>query len=138
MLRTPDLGVGIGLRNVHYSHVLDRRPDVPWFEVITENFMGTRSGSGGRPLEVLEKVRRDYPVMLHGVSLNIGSTDALRRDYLQRLKDLAAKTDPVFVSDHLCWTGVEGQNLHDLLPLPYTEETLTHVTVRVKQVQDFL
>jgi uncharacterized protein (UPF0276 family) len=167
---TPDLGVGIGLRSIHYGHILDRRPDVPWFEVISENFMGLREPltssahgtaslengercrggaggppqgdeprpHGGRPFEVLEKVRKDYPIMLHGVSLNIGSTDPLNSDYLKRLKELAARTDPVFVSDHLCWTGVGGENLHDLLPLPYTEEALAHVTDRVKQVQDLL
>lgn len=138
-LTASDLGVGIGLRNVHYSHVLNHHPDVPWFEVISENFMGIRGGSGGgRPQEILERVRQDYPIMLHGVSLNIGSTDPLRQDYLQRLKTLAQQTQPVFVSDHLCWTGVGGENLHDLLPLPYTEEALRHVVNRVQQVQEIL
>ncbi len=137
-LTVSDLGVGIGLRNVHYSHVLSQHPDVPWFEVISENFMGIRGGSGGRPFEILEQVRKDYPVMLHGVSLNIGSCDPLRKDYLLRLKELATRTQPVFVSDHLCWTGVGGENLHDLLPLPYNEETLQHVVSRVQQVQDLL
>jgi uncharacterized protein len=155
--RTPDLGVGIGLRNTHYSHILDKRPEVPWFEVISENFMGLRAGSGdparaaggppssgeprlsgGRPFEILEQVRKNYPIMLHGVSLNIGSTDPFPVEYLTRLKDLAARTEPVFVSDHLCWTGVGGENLHDLLPLPYTEEALAHVVERVARVQDFL
>jgi uncharacterized protein (UPF0276 family) len=137
-IQTSDLGVGIGLRNTHYSHILDKRPEVPWFEVISENFMGLRTGSGGRPFEILEQVRKNYPIMLHGVSLSIGSTDPLNLDYLRRLKDLAVKTQPIFVSDHLCWTGVGGENLHDLLPLPYNEEALRHVVNRVKQVQDLL
>jgi uncharacterized protein len=137
-VQAPDLGVGIGLRNAHYGHILDKRPGVPWFEVISENFMSLRTGSGGRPFEILEAVRKEYPIMLHGVSLNIGSTDPLRMDYLCQLKDLAAKTQPIFVSDHLCWTGVGGENLHDLLPLPYTEEALRHVAGRVEQVQDLL
>src|SRR5438093_1028960 len=97
-LTTPDLGVGIGLRNVHYSHILDHRPDVPWFEVISENFMGIRQGSSGRPFEILEQIRKNYPVMLHGVSLSIGSTDPLRVDYLKCLKELAGQTQPIFVS----------------------------------------
>jgi len=143
-LKTPALGVGVGLRSTHYGHILDHRPAVPWFEVISENYMGIRgavaSGTlgGGRPREILEKIRQDYPIMLHGVSLNIGSTDPLRLDYLDRLKELAKHFQPVWVSDHLCWTGVRGENLHDLLPLPYNEETLQHVVSRVRQVQDHL
>lgn len=131
-------GVGLGLRTVHYDHVLSRRPAVPWFEVISENFMGPRGGSGGRPLEVLEKVRGDYPVALHGVSLSIGSTDALDLDYLKKLKSLAARIEPWIVSDHLCWTGAHGKNLHDLLPLPYNEESIRHVSRRVAKVQELL
>jgi len=139
-----DLGVGIGLRSVHYDYVMKHRPAVPWFEVISENFMGLRNATerpsliGGRPLEILKLIRKDYPVMLHGVSLNIGSMDPLRQDYLKRLKNLADQIEPVFVSDHLCWTGVGGENLHDLLPLPYTEEALAHVVERIQRVQDFL
>lgn len=134
-----ELGVGLGLRPVHYDHVLSRRPAVSWFEVISENYMGLRGGSsGGRPLEVLEKVRRDYPVMLHGVSLNIGSVDALNQEYLKRLKRLVRIIEPAIVSDHLCWTGVGGRNLHDLLPLPYTEAAIDHVASRLRKAQEFL
>lgn len=133
------LGVGLGLRPAHYDHVLSRRPAVSWFEAISENYMGLRGGtSGGRPLEVLEEVRRHYPVMLHGVSLNIGSTDPLNRDYLKRLKRLVRIIEPAIVSDHLCWTGVGGRNLHDLLPLPYTQAVVNHVAARLRHVQEFL
>ncbi len=137
-LPTSPLGVGVGLRSAHYSHILENRPRVPWFEAVSENYMGIRGGTGGRPLEMLEKVRRDYPVMLHGVSMNIGSADPLRLDYLKELRALADRFQPQFVSDHLCWTGVEGENLHDLLPLPFNEETVRHVVGRVRQVQDLL
>jgi uncharacterized protein (UPF0276 family) len=130
--------VGVGLRPVHYGHILENRPAVPWFEAVSENYMGGRGGSGGRPREILERVRTDYPVVLHGVSLNVGSTDPLREDYLDRLKTLADEVDPPWVSDHLCWTGVDGENTHDLLPLPYTEEALEHVAARVRRVQDRL
>lgn len=131
-------GVGLGLRSDHYEHVLGRRPAVPWFEAISENYMGLRGGQGGRPLEILERVRRDYPLALHGVSLNIGSADALDKGYLARLKSLVARLQPAVVSDHLCWTGAGGQNLHDLLPLPYTEEALRHLVPRVREVQELL
>lgn len=134
----PHLGVGIGLRPRHYRDVLTTRPVVPWFEVISENFMGTRGGEGGRPLEILEQVRENYPVVLHGVSLNIGSTDPIRLDYLSRLKWLVRRIEPAWVSDHLCWTGVDGENLHDLLPLPYSSKVVRHVAERVAQVQDVL
>ncbi len=135
---TSDLRVGLGLRAPHYDEVLTTRPDIPWFEVISENFLGIRGGSGGRPLEILEKVRENYPVALHGVSLNLGSADPLRMDYLKRLKALADRIQPERISDHLCWTGVAGRNLHDLLPLPYTPEALSHVAERVRRVQDFM
>lgn len=131
-------GVGLGLRPVHYEHALKGRPAVPWFEVISENYMGLRGGSGGRPLEVLLEVRRDYPISLHGVSMNLGSADPLDRAYLNGLKDLIAKIEPARVSDHLCWTGVRGRNTHDLLPLPYDEATARHVASRVRQAQDVL
>ncbi len=130
----PALGFGVGLRAEHYHHVLTERPAVDWFEVITENYLD----SGGRPLEVLEQVRRDYAVALHGVGLSIGSTDALEPRYLARLKALCARIHPALITDHLCWTGVAGRNVYDLLPLPYTEETLRHVAVRVRTVQDVL
>lgn len=135
----PQLGVGLGLRPSHYDHVLSRRPAVSWFEAISENYMGLRGGSsGGRPLEMLEEVRRRYPVTLHGVSLNVGSADPLNRDYLKRLKRLVRIIEPAIVSDHLCWTGVGGRNLHDLLPLPYTEAAIEHVAARLRHAQEFL
>jgi len=130
----PDLGIGIGLRTVHFGEILAGRPALDWFEVLSENFMDT----GGRPLFVLDQVVERYPVALHGVSLSVGSTDALDRGYLQKLKALAKRTRARWVSDHLCWTGVLGRNTHDLLPLPYDRATLRHVTRRVKQVQDAL
>ena len=128
------LGYGVGLRRQHYSHVLETRPKVDWFEVISENFMV----EGGRPLEVLEGVRANYPIVMHGVSMSIGSTDPLNRDYLRQLRDLAQRFEPAWISDHLCWTGVGGRNLHDLLPLPYTEEAIQHVVARIRDVQDML
>ena len=105
-----------------------------WFEVIAENFMA----DGGRPLEVLEGVRANYPIVLHGVSLSVGSTDPLNRDHLRRLAELARRFAPAWISDHLCWTGVSDSNLHDLMPLPYTEAAIRHIVSRVQQVQDFL
>jgi uncharacterized protein (UPF0276 family) len=129
-----DLGIGIGLRTTHFGEILAGAPAVDWFEVLSENFMDT----GGRPLHVLDRVVESYPVALHGVALSIGSTDPLDRPYLRKLKALAGRTRARWVSDHLCWTGVLGRSTHDLLPLPYDEPTLRHVTRRVKQVQDAL
>src|SRR5262249_17509263 len=136
----PDaLQVGVGLRPAHYAGVLECPPDLDFFEVISENFLGLQSGrGGGRPVEVLERVRGCRPVRLHGVSMNIGSTDPLRQDYLACLRRLADRIEPDCVSDHLCWTGVGGENLHDLLPLPWTEEALAHVSSRVDAVQEHL
>jgi len=128
------LGFGVGLRRPHYSHVLQTRPKIDWFEAISENFMV----DGGRPLEVLEGVRENYPIVLHGVSLSIGSADPLNRDYLKKLAALSRRFEPAWISDHLCWTGVGGRNLHDLLPLPYTEEAVRHVASRIRQVQEML
>ncbi len=130
----PDLGVGLGLRTVHYAHILEERPAVDWFEILSENYMQT----AGRPLYFLEAIADLYPVAMHGVSLNIGSTDPLNRAYLTELRALRDRTRALWVSDHLCWTGVAGKNTHDLLPLPYTEEALRHVAERVREVQDFL
>ncbi len=130
----PDLGVGVGLRTVHYPHILEKRPQVDFFEVLSENYMDT----GGRPLWVLEQVAERYPIVLHGVSMNIGSADPLNREHLQKLKSLAARTRALWVSDHLCWTGVAGRNTHDLLPMPLTEKALRHVVDRVKTVSDVL
>jgi uncharacterized protein (UPF0276 family) len=130
----PKLGLGLGLRSVHFDRILADWPRVDWFEAISENFMD----SGGRPGNVIRQVAERYPVVLHGVSLSIGSTDPLNFDYLAKLKDLAAVVNAKWVSDHLCWTGVLGLNSHDLLPIPLTEETLKHVAGRVRQVQEFL
>ncbi len=132
--RWPVLGCGVGLRTEHYDTILRDWPRVDWFEAISENFMD----SGGRPLAVLEQVRRRYPVALHGVSLSIGSADPLDARYLDRLAALVERIEPAIVSDHLCWTGVDGEQLHDLLPLPFTEEAIRHVAGRVQQVQEAL
>lgn len=127
-------GFGLGLRPAHYGAILKSRPRVDWFEALTENYMIP----GGRPLDYLTRIRERYPVVLHGVSLSIGSADPLDAPYLRDLKALAERIQPEWISDHLCWTGVAGKNLHDLLPLPYTEEALRHVAKRVRQVQDAL
>jgi uncharacterized protein (UPF0276 family) len=128
------LGFGLGLRPIYYPDILDTAPPVDWFEIISENFMVP----GGRPLAMLDRVRADYPIVMHGVSMSIGSTAPLDFDYLKGLKQLAQRVEPAWISDHLCWTGVHGINLHDLLPLPYTEEALNHVADRIRRVQDFL
>jgi uncharacterized protein (UPF0276 family) len=130
----PRLGLGLGLRSVHFDHILERRPAVDWFEAISENFMD----SGGRPRAVIREIAEHYPLVLHGVSLSIGSTDPLDLDYLARLKRLADEVRPAWISDHLCWTGVNGLNSHDLLPMPLDEASLDHVAARVRQVQDVL
>ena len=130
----PDLGIGVGLRTAHYAHVLGERPSIGWFEAITENFLDT----GGRPLRVLEQVAERWPVVLHGVSLSIGSVDPLDLVYLAKVRALARRVRAAWVSDHLCWTGVAGRNVHDLLPLPYDEQTLRHVVARVREVQERL
>ena len=128
------LGFGLGLRTEHYNAILDAKPKVDWFEVLSENYMIP----GGKPLNFLDRIREYYPVVMHGVSLSIGSTTAFDKDYLRDLKKLASRIEPAWISDHLCWTGLHGQNIHDLLPLPYTEETIKHVVARIKIVQDFL
>jgi uncharacterized protein len=132
------VGIGVGLRAPHYAYILENRPKISWFEAISENYMGIESGNGGRPQIVLEKIRESYPVVLHGVSLSIGSADDLNFKYLERLQSLIQRVEPLWVSDHLCWTGVNGENLHDLLPLPYTEETLAVLTRKILRAQDFL
>lgn len=130
----PYLGFGLGLRTVHFQHVLEHRPKVDWFEIISENFMV----AGGKPRHYLTSIREHYPLVMHGVSLSIGSTDPLDWDYLKQLKTLAADVQPEWISDHLCFTMAGGVNSHDLLPLPYDEQTIAHVADRVSQVQDFL
>lgn len=130
----PNLGLGVGLRSTHYPHILRENPVVDWFEIISENYMD----SGGRPRHVLEQIAERYRIVMHGVSLSIGSTDPLDFEYLRKLKALADTVWATWVSDHVCWTGVAGRNAHDLLPVPFTEETLQHLTARVRTVQDFL
>jgi hypothetical protein len=132
--RPASLGFGLGLRAQHYRDILDGSPAVDWFEVISENYMVP----GGQPLRMLDAIAERYPVVMHGVSLSIASTSPLDQDYLRDLKALARRVKPRWVSDHLCWTGVHGINLHDLLPVPYTEEALDHVVSRISQVQDLL
>lgn len=131
---TPYLGHGIGLRPQHYQEVVETGPRIDWFEVISENFMVP----GGNPRRVLRAVRERYPVVMHGVSLSIGSTDPLDDHYLDELRALADEVEPAWVSDHLCWGSIEGSMAHDLLPLPYTEEALAHVVARVARVQERL
>jgi len=130
----PDLGLGLGLRSVHYQHILAERPKVGWFEVLSDNYMHTR----GRPLDFLDRIAERYPVALHGVGLSIGSTDELDLDYLAELRRLRDRVGAHWVSDHICWTGVNGRHGHDLYPVPFTEEALRHIARRVCQVQDYL
>ena len=133
-VRRPFLGFGLGLRPEHYGTVLDTRPPVDWFEIISENYLVP----GGKPLHYLDRIRELYPMVMHGVSLSIGGSDPLNTDYLAALRRLAERVEPAWVSDHLCWTGIDGRNLHDLLPLPYTEEAIAHVAERVCRVQEYL
>ncbi|WP_288351951.1 DUF692 domain-containing protein [uncultured Marinobacter sp.] len=133
-LREPFQGFGLGLRPRHYNSFLAQPQAVDWLEVISENYMV----QGGKPLAMLDRIRADYPIAMHGVSMSIGSVSPIDHGYLQRLKALADRIQPMWVSDHLCWTGVHGTNLHDLFPLPYTEEALRHVAARVREVQETL
>lgn len=133
-LTQASLGYGLGLRVDHYPNFLHEPPAIDWLEILSENYMVP----GGLPLHNLDRIRERYPMVMHGVSLSIGSTDPLNPDYLKQLKALAQRVEPAWISDHLCWTGVEGRNLHDLMPLPYTEEGVRHVAERVQQVQDYL
>lgn len=127
-------GVGLGLRACHYPYLLEHLPPIPWFEALTENYMV----SGGMVLERLTQIRAHYPIVFHGVGLSIGSTTPLSKTYLSQLKHLIDRFEPTYVSDHLCWTSLNNQHLHELLPLPYTEEAINHVAERIRQVQDFL
>jgi len=132
--KLPGLGFGLGLRTDHFETILRDKPPVDWFEIISENFMV----SGGKPLYYLDQIAEQYPLVMHGVSLSIGSSDALDMDYLRELKKLSDRINPAWISDHLCWTGLGSHNLHDLMPLPYNRETARHVIERVKRVQDYL
>lgn len=129
----PPLGMGLGLRTEHYQYILEHVPTIDWFEILTENYLV----DGGNPLYYLDKIREHYPMVMHGVSLSIGSSDPLNSDYLSKVKKLADRIEPKWISDHLCWTGVHQRNMHDLLPLPYTEKMISHIVERVKSVQDF-
>ncbi len=133
-MRHQNLGFGLGLRTVHYEDILATRPHVDWFEALSENYMVP----GGKPLYYLDRIRADYPIVLHGVSMSIGSTDPLDLEYLKELKALVDRVEPVWMSDHLCWTGIATRNMHDLLPLPYTREAVNHVAGRISQVQEYL
>ena len=128
------LGFGLGLRRPHYAQIVETRPDLGWFEVISENLMDP----GGRQLNWLNRIRADYPIALHGLCLSIGGTDTLVERHLAALRLLQRRVEPVWMSDHLSWTGVDGRDLHDLLPLPYTETALAHVVERIGRVQDYL
>jgi uncharacterized protein len=130
----PWLGFGLGLRTEYFEAVLADAPNIDWFEITSENFMV----AGGKPRHYLDRIRARYPLVMHGVSLSIGSTDPLDHDYLRGLRQLAREIEPAWISDHLCWTGVDSINSHDLLPLPYTEAAIAHVVDRVQQVQEFL
>jgi uncharacterized protein (UPF0276 family) len=128
------VAAGIGLRAPHLRHVQAERPPVAWFEVHSENYFA----DGGPALAALDRIRADYPLSLHGVGMSLGSTDPLARAHLAKLARLIARVDPALVSEHLCWSGVEGRHFNDLLPLPYTDEALSHVCSRVAEVQDYL
>lgn len=127
-------GAGIGLRAPHYHYILEHLPKVPFFEALTENYLGDKAIA----LSYLLAVRQHYPLTLHGVSLSIGSTDPLNREYLWQLKELIQQVEPAMVSDHLCWTSLDGRYFPDLFPLPHHEETISHVVARIIEVQDFL
>lgn len=133
-MSTPIQGFGLGLRTEHYADFIATAQPVDWLEVISENYLVP----GGKPLHFLDTIRRDYPMVMHGVSLSIGSIDPLDKIYLQELKNLCTRIEPGWVSDHLCWTGVDHRNLHDLLPLPYTQASLEHLVPRIQYVQEFL
>ena len=133
-MKLPSLGFGLGLRKEHYNAIIETSPDVDWFEILTENYLV----DGGKPLHFLDQICEKYPVVMHGVSMSLGSNDPLDMDYMQQVKDLAKRTNARWVSDHMCFTGVDGINAHDLLPLPCNEETIKHVSNKIKQAQDFL
>lgn len=132
--KMPFLGFGLGLRTEYYQEIVTQKPQVDWFEILTENYLVP----GGKPLFYLDAIREQYPLVMHGVSLSIGSSDPLDQDYLKQLKELALRIDPAWISDHLCWTGTQGLNMHDLLPLPYTQQAVSHLVSRIQQVQDYL
>ncbi|ANN96224.1 TPA: DUF692 domain-containing protein [Legionella pneumophila] len=132
--KLPYLGFGLGLRPNYYEEILTSKPDLDWFEILTENYLIP----GGKPLYYLDKIREYYSIVMHGVSLSLGSTDPLNWDYLKQVQELASRIEPVWISDHLCWTGIHGLNTHDLLPVPYTTEAIQHIVSRIQEIQDFL
>jgi uncharacterized protein (UPF0276 family) len=125
---------GLGLRPTHYDTILAEKPDIDFFEAITEDYIDLC----GEDFRYLEKIREYYPVSLHGVALSMGGCDPINRDYLRDLKKLIALVEPITVSDHFCWTGVDGINMHDLLPLPFTQEAISHLVSRIQFVQEYL
>ncbi len=131
----PYLGFGLGLRPDHYDEILTQQPTrIDWFEIISENFMV----DGGKPLYYLDKIRADYPIVMHGVSLSLAGPDPIDYDYLARLKQLMQRVQPAWISDHLAWTRGNAHHFHDLLPIPYTDELLAHLVTRIQQVQAYL
>lgn len=130
----PYQGYGLGLRSEYYDIILEQRPDIDWLEITSENYMV----NGGKSLDYLDRIREHYPIVMHGVSLSIGGTDPIDMGYLNKLRELAERINPVWVSDHLCWTMHDGKNIHDLLPLPYNTSTINHLVDRIKFVQDYL
>jgi uncharacterized protein len=130
----PDLGLGVGLRTRHFRHITETWPAMDWFEILSENFIDTE----GRPLWYLDQIAERYPIVMHGVSLSVGSADPIDFGFLTKLRALAARVKAVWLGDHICWTGVAGVNGHDLYPVPYTEESLRHMVARVRIVQDYL
>jgi len=128
------LGYGLGLRPEYFQLIVDEHPPVDWFEILSENYMV----AGGKPLYFLDTIAEQYPLVMHGVSMSLGSSDELDFNYLKQLKALAQRVNPQWISDHLCWTGVGGHNLHDLMPLPYHEKAVKHLVERIKTVQDYL
>jgi uncharacterized protein (UPF0276 family) len=127
-------GTGLGLRASHYQEIFETKPDVPWFELLSDNYMA----AGGLPIQRAEKIRQDYPITLHGVGMSLGSADPLNTDYLKRLKVLVDRLEPHYVSDHIAWVSVDGKYTHDLLPLPYNQDMLKHLSDRIQQVQNYL
>lgn len=133
-MKIPSLGFGLGLRKEHYNSILESSPEVDWFEVLTENYLVP----GGKPLYFLDQICERYPVVMHGVSMSLGSHDPLNMKYMKQVKELVERTNARWVSDHMCFTGVDGVNAHDLLPLPFTEEAVKHMAKKISQAQDFL
>jgi hypothetical protein len=127
-------GVGVGLRACHYAYIEAEKPDISWFEVVSDNYLS----AAGPSFAHLESIRASYPITLHGVGMSLGSTDSLNKNYLKKLKFLIKHIEPMLVSDHLSWTAFDKQHFHELLPLPYTQEAVKHLATRIRQVQDYL